>query len=200
MNFTPPFPKGLEQVLSQSIGGGGGECDGGGSNGEGGEGAGGGGLGGGSGGGEGEGGGDGEGSLQQASLQFAESFFFLHNFVHFFFCFCPLHAFSTFFLSFFLHVFLSLSASQFFGDGVGAVPLPLFISGPDSIVRMSTTASAAVNGATAQTQSSTQKTESHLSVPLSAVLWWESLFLLRVAFFRGGCLLCWSISCTFPLH
>ena len=177
MNFTPPFPKGLEQVLSQSIGGGGGECDGGGSNGEGGEGAGGGGLGGGSGGGEGEGGGgegeggeDGEGGPQQASLQFAESLFPLHNFVHFFLFF--LHALFTLLLSFLVHVCLSVSASQFFGDGVGAVTLPLFISGAESIVRMSTTASGALNGATAQAHSRTQKAASHLSVPLSAVIFW----------------------------
>ena len=75
---------------------------------------------GGDGGSGGGGGGSGEGGPpQQASLQFAESFFPLHNFAHFF-CFPRRHAFFTFFLSFCLHVFLSLSASQFFGDGAEA--------------------------------------------------------------------------------
>ena len=159
--------------------GGGGEGKGGGGLGEGdgglGGGEGGGGLGdgdgglgdgdGGSGGGDGGGGEAGGGIPQQASLQIAESeiFFFLwHSFVHFFgFCFSPLHAFSTFFRSFFLHVFLSLSAVQSFGDGVGAVPLLLPISGADSIFRMSTTG--VVDGATAPTYSSMQKATSHLS-------------------------------------
>ena len=74
-------------------------------------------------------------------------------------------------MSFPVHVFLSVSASQFFSDGVRAVT-PLFISGAESIVRMSTTASGALNGATAQTHSRTQNAASHLSVPLSAVIFW----------------------------
>ena len=71
--------------------------------------------------------GGGEGSPQQASLHFAESFFFFswHKFVHLLLV-SSRHAFSTFLLSFPLHVFLSVSASQFFGDGVGAVPLRPF--------------------------------------------------------------------------
>ena len=117
----------------------GGEGLGGGGDGAGGEELGGGGLGGGSGGGEGdsdgagglgggsgggEGDGSGEGSPQQASLQFAESDFFLfveeHNPMHFFLYFV-MHHFVTFFRSCFLHVFLSfLSAVQFFGDGAEA--------------------------------------------------------------------------------
>ena len=75
-------------------------------------------------------------------------------------------------MSFPVHVFLSVSASQFFSDGVRAATLPLFISGAESIVRMSTTASGALNGATAQTHSRTQNAASHLSVPLSAVIFW----------------------------
>ena len=143
------------------LGGGGGEGGDEGGVGDGNEGAGGGGLGGGIGGGKGGGGEGGEGNPQQASLQLAESFFFflLHKFVHFFWV-SPLHAFCIFLLSFFLHVFLSLSASQFFGDGVGAVPLLLPISGADSIFRMSMTG--VVDGATAPTYSSTQKVASHL--------------------------------------
>ena len=75
----------------------------------------------------GEGGEDGEGGPQQASLQFAESFFFFlwHKFVHFSRFPPPLHALFTCFWSHFLHVFLSLSAWQFFGDGLGAVTLRL---------------------------------------------------------------------------
>ena len=82
---------------------------------------------GGEGGGGGEGGEDGEGGPQQASLQFAESFFFFlwHKFVHFSRFPPPLHALFTCFWSHFLHVFLSLSAWQFFGDGLGAVTLRL---------------------------------------------------------------------------
>ena len=83
--------------------------------------------GGGAGGSGGEGGEDGEGGPQQASLQVAEIFFFFfwHKFVHFFLV-SSLHASFTFLLSFPLHVVLSLSASQFFGDGVAAVTLRSF--------------------------------------------------------------------------
>ena len=74
----------------------------------------------GDGGGEGGGGETGGGILQQASLQFAESDSFLHSLVHFFFWLPPLHALTTFFRSFLLHVLLSLSAMQSFGDGAEA--------------------------------------------------------------------------------
>ena len=117
---------------SELSAGGGGEGNGGGGLGEGGggEGDGGGGLGdgdGGLGGGDGGSGGDGGeaggGSLQQASLHFAESDFFLfaeeHDLVHFFW-FDWLHHFVALFWSFFLHVFVSLSAVQSFGDGAEA--------------------------------------------------------------------------------
>jgi hypothetical protein len=40
-----------------------------------------------------------------------------------------LYALIAFFRSFFLHVFLSSSAAQSFGDGVGAVPLLRFMFG-----------------------------------------------------------------------
>ena len=138
------------QSAHRSVGVGDGGRDGGGGLGEGGGGAGDGGLGGGigggvggfGGGGEGEGGGGGEGSPQQASLHFAESLLPSHNCVHLFFLFFLPHAFSTFFLSFFLHVFLSVSASQFFGDSVTLPPI-----GAESIFRAS--ASGALNGATA---------------------------------------------------
>ena len=106
--------------LGGGIGGGEGDGDGGGS---------GGGLGDG-GGGDGCGGDGGGGSRQQASLQFAVSFFFFpsHNAMHFFgFCFSPLHHLVTFFWSFVLHVFSSLSAAQSFGDGAVSVSLTLFI-------------------------------------------------------------------------
>ena len=55
-------------------------------------------------------------------MQFAGSDFFLcvHSLVHFFFWLPPRHALTTFFRSFFLHVFLSLSAVQSFGDGAEA--------------------------------------------------------------------------------
>ena len=66
-------------------------------------------------------------------MQIVESDFFLfvlvHSLVHFFFWLPPLHALIAFFWSFFLHVFLSSSAAQSFGDGVGAVPLLLFMFG-----------------------------------------------------------------------
>ena len=79
---------------------------------------------GGSGGGDGDGGEAGGGILQQASLQFADSdclfFFAVHNLLHFFWS-DRLHHFVTFFLSFFLHVFLSLSAVHSFGDGAVVV-------------------------------------------------------------------------------
>ena len=77
-----------------------------------------------------EGGDGGGGSRQQASLQFAVSFFFFpsHNVMHFFgFCFSPLHHLVTFFWSFVLHVFSSLSAAQSFGDGAVSMSLTLFI-------------------------------------------------------------------------
>ena len=76
--------------------------------------------GGGSDGGGGEAGG---GILQQASLHFAGSDFFLcvHSLVHFFFWLPPRHALTTFFRSLFLHVLLSLSAVQSFGDGAVVV-------------------------------------------------------------------------------
>ena len=79
----------------------------------------------GDGGGEGGGGETGGGILQQASLQFAESDFFLcvHSLLHFFFWLPPRHALTTFFRSFFLHVLLSLSAVQSFGDAA-SVTLP----------------------------------------------------------------------------
>ena len=44
----------------------------------------------------------------------------VHSLVHFFFWLPPRHALTTFFCSFFLHVFLSLSAVQSFGDGAEA--------------------------------------------------------------------------------
>ena len=84
----------------------------------------------------------------------------VHSLVHFFFWLPPRHALTTFFRSFFLHVFLSLSAVQFFGDGVGAVPLLLLFSGADSIFRMSTIG--VVDGATAPTHSKAQNAASHL--------------------------------------
>jgi len=72
-----------------------------------------------------------------------------------------------------------LSAAQSFGDGVGAVPLPLFISGADCIFKLST---GVVDGeGPASTQFSTQKA-SNLGrrVPLLlasvAFFWWERGF------------------------
>ena len=77
----------------------------------------------------------GGGILQQASLQIAESDFFLlleHSLLHFFW-FPPLHILSFFFRSFFLHVVSSLSAAQSSGDGAVVRALPLFIPSAGSV-------------------------------------------------------------------
>ena len=119
----------------------------------------------------------GGGILQQASLQIAESDFFLlleHSLLHFFW-FPPLHILSFFFRSFFLHVVSSLSAAQSSGDGAVVRALPLFIPSAGSV--FTGVAEGWVSGGvTAPTQFSTHNAASILAgrVPLN---------LARVAFF-----------------
>ena len=120
----------------------------------------------------------GGGILQQASLQIAESDFFLlleHSLLHFFW-FPPLHILSFFFRSFFLHVVSSLSAAQSSGDGAVVRALPLFIPSAGSVFSTGVAEGWVSGGVTAPTQFSTHNAASILAgrVPLN---------LARVAFF-----------------
>ena len=93
---------------------------------------------------------------QQAALHSAESdFFFLEHSLAHFFGFPPLHALAALFWSFFLHVFVLLSAAQSSGDGAVERALPLFIPGADSIFT-GVVAGRVSGGVTAPTQFSTR--------------------------------------------
>ena len=93
-----------------------------------------------------------------------------------FFGFPNLHALATLFWSFFLHVFVLLSAAQSSGDGAVERALPLFIPGADSIFT-GVVEGRVSGGVTAPTQFSTHNAASILAgrvLPLN---------LVRVAFF-----------------